>query len=292
MYLTSTLSAPASIKTFGAHIDIADRPYTKWYNVHERVTWADFKMEALILPFIIVMIFAHWWGVKANRKRANTWFGSHVSAFESEFASVGFSGRRMVSATQVQQDGLAKAVEQSGAKDNALKEKSKDVFMSYASGRQNIAFTDVKITLFKRYNPFSLISDFVLPFFFDSMVAPVEKVEVTTYTFDGKEKDLIPRVPGQEATPVRGRDSGYDGFVFAIVHKDAMKRLRDERYDLSLTSTKDHAKLPQWASVMSESAEITETMLTKELTDAVAKIGIDGLESLIISDMPEDAPKT
>jgi len=218
--------------------------------------------------------------------------GSHVSAFESEFASVGFSGRRVVSALQVQQEGLAKAVEQSGGNENVLKEKSKDVFTSYASGRQNVAFVDLRISLYKRYNPFALVGEFVMPFFMDSAAPPAEKVEITAYAFDGKEKDLIPRVPGQEPTPVKGKDSGYDGFVWAIVHKDAMKRLRDERYDLSLTSTKDHPKLPQWASVMSESAEITETLLTKDLVAAIEKIGMDGLESLIVSDMPEDAPKT
>lgn len=249
-------------------------------------------MEAFILPTILLILAAHYWGVNKNRKRANTWMGTHIGAFENEFASVGFSGRRVVSATQVPQEGLDKAVEQSGAKENVLKEKSKDVFMSYASGRQNIAFVDLKISLLKRYNPFALVSDLVLPFFFESMTPAVEKVEITAYTFDGKEKDLIPRVPGQEPTPSKGRDSGYDGFVFAIVHKDVMKRLRDERYDISLTTTKDHAKLPTWASVMSESAEITEAMLTKDVVAAIEKIGVDGLESLIISDMPEDAPKT
>jgi len=246
-------------------------------------------MEAFILPTILLILVAHYWGVSANRKRANAWLGAHISAFESEFACIGFSGRRVVSATQVQQDGIDKAQEQSGGNENALKEKSKDVFMSYATGRHNVAFADVKISLYKRYNPFALIGEFIFPFFIESMVPPQEKVEITAYTFDGKEKDLIPRVPGQEA--VKGKDSAYDGFVFAIVHKDAMKRLRDERYDISLTSTKDHPRLPQWASVMSENAEITESMLTKELVDAVDKAGIDGLESLIISDMPEDAPK-
>lgn len=244
------------------------------------------------MPMILLFILTHFWGVKKNRRLANTWMGAHIGTFENEFASVGFAGRRVISATQVQQEGLAKAVEQSGASENVLKEKSSDVFMSYASGRQNVAFVDLKITLLKRYNPFGLLTDTVLPFFFDTMTPAVEKVEITAYTFDGKEKELIPRVPGQEATPAKGRDSGYDGFVFAIVHKDAMKRLRDERYDISLTTTKDHPKLPAWVSVMSESPEITETMLTKELVSAVEQLGMDGLESLIISDMPEDAPKT
>ncbi|KAG9884482.1 DUF1682 domain protein, partial [Aureobasidium melanogenum] len=46
-----------------------------------------------------------------------------------------------------------------------------------------------------------------------------------------------------------------------------------------------------WVSVMSESAEITESLLTQELADAIKACG-DDLESLIVTDMPVDAPKT
>jgi len=69
-----------------------------------------------------------------------------------------------------------------------------------------------------------------------------------------------------------------------------MRILRDERYDISLTTTKDHPKLPNWATVMSESAEVTEVMLTPELIKAVTDAGED-LECLIITDQPIDAPK-
>merc|ERR1711939_798778 len=86
------------------------------------------------------------------------------------------------------------------------------------------------------------------------------------------------------------KDSSFDGFVFAIVHKDKMRQLRDDRFDVSLTSTKDHPKLPAWATVMSESAEITEALLTPDVVKAVTDAGED-LEALIISDMPVDAPK-
>ena len=49
-----------------------------------------------------------------------------------------------------------------------------------------------------------------------------------------------------------------------IVNKMQMRKLRDERYDASLTFTKDNSKLPDWATVMSESAEVTDMMLTKD----------------------------
>ena len=133
-----------------------------------------------------------------------------------------------------------------------------------------------------------------MSFFFDSFTPPVEKVEAITYVFDGKEAELVP-VPGgkqgQEILEQRkaSASSSFDGFVWAIVNKDSMKRLREDRYDVSLTSTKDHPKLPVWATVMSESAEVTETLLTPQLLAAVEAAG-DQLQHLIVSDQPLDQP--
>lgn len=256
------------------------RPYTKWYNIHERVTIADFYAELIILPVLLVVILVNVWGTRANRRVSKKWMAAHLPALSSEFAVVGFSGKR-------KQAGASDELEVTG---DLLKEKSKDVYLGYATGRQNVAFVDIKLSLYKRYNPLALFGDVVLGFFFDSMPSPTEKVELTAYSFDGKEGQVVPRIKGEEVER-KGRDSTYDGFVWAVVHKDSMKRLRDERYDISLTSTKDHAKLPSWATVMSESAEITETLLTADLVKAIEACG-EELESLIVTDMPEDAPKT
>lgn len=266
---------------------MAGRPYTKWYNVHERVTWADFKAEAIILPVLIIILLVHSWGTRTNRRKAAAWINAHKAALRAEFASVGFEGRKGLSADAAQQGGLANDDD----KTEVMREKSKDVFLSYATGRQNVAFVDIKLSLYKRYNPFAFIGDFGLAFFMDSMPAPTEKVEITAYAFDGKEGQFIPRIPSAAEPERRGRDSTYDGFVWAVVHKDEMQRLRDERYDVSLTTTRDHAKLPAWASIMSESAEITETLLTPELVKAVEAAGED-FGSLIVTDLPEDQPKT
>jgi hypothetical protein len=83
--------------------------------------------------------------------------------------------------------------------------------------------------------------------------------------------------------------SSYDGFVSAIVNKETMKQLRDDRYDVSITTTKDNPKLPVWATVMSESAEITDFLLTPELIKAVEEAG-ELLNHLIITDQPIDQP--
>ena len=68
-----------------------------------------------------------------------------------------------------------------------------------------------------------------------------------------------------------------------------MRLLREERYDISLILPKDHEKLPAWTTVMSEAAEITETILTPDLAKAIEEAG-DLFEYLIITDQPVDKP--
>ena len=214
---------------------------------------------------------------------------------EQEFALVGFTGQKSPSVDEVQGSGLAKALTlERDVPHDFLKETSAHEFITYATGRQNIAFLDVKLSLHKRHNPLSMLIELILSFFFESARSPTERMEATAYAFDGKEKDLVLSHAKSEqlATDSRAKDapSTYDGFVWAVVHKEGMRHLRDDRYDLSLTSTKDNAKLPPWATVMSESAEVTDALLTSDLIKAVESAG-DSLEYLIITDQPIDKPQ-
>ena len=261
---------------------IQGRPYTKWYRVWERVTIADFYAELFIIPVILVVILINTWGASANKSRAKQWMSSHLPALDGEYAQVCFK-RRASSVDDVQEKSKT-AMKASDVPDELLRQKGKNEYFTYATGRQNVAHLDVKLTLYKRFNPFIWFAETAASFFFDSIATPVERVEATAYVFDGKEKALTPNGASS------GKDSTFDGFVFAVVHKDKMKQLRDDRYDISLTSTRDHQKLPEWATVMSESAEITEAMLTSELVKAIEDCGED-LEALIISDQPIEAPK-
>jgi hypothetical protein len=125
--------------------------------------------------------------------------------------------------------------------------------------------------------------------FFESMPAPVEQMEAILYPFDGREALTVPgQAPGAHELR-KDTKSSYDGFVWAIVNKETMKQLRDDRYDVSITTTKDNPKLPVWATVMSESAEITDFLLTPELIKAVEEAG-ELLNHLIITDQPIDQP--
>ena len=215
---------------------------------------------------------------------------AHATALENEFAVLGFLGKRSPSLEDVQASGLAKAME---SKDftlpqTILKEKTASEFLTYATGRQNTACMDIKVLLYKRYNPMTLLVEYMLSFFLESIRPPTERMEATAYAFDGKEKELVPRL-NKETPDVKGTQSTYDNFVFAVVNKDLMRSLRDDRYDISTTTTKDHAKLPGWVTTMSEAAEVTEYMITPELVKAIEKAG-DAFEYLIVTDQPLDKP--
>jgi hypothetical protein len=257
--------------------------------VWERTSLNDFRQEMYIAPFILVLVLVHLWGTRTNRSKARGWIKAHALVLHSEFASVGFGGRpKAPSADDVSAIGLRQASELAKEVDPAtlLKEKAANEYTSYATGRANVAFVDFKLSMYKRYNPMIWLGEAAFSLFFESLPAPEERMEATLYVFDGRETKLV---PGGSALKKVG-NSTFDGFVWGIVHKDLMKKLREDRYDLSLTTTKDHEKLPNWATVMSESAEVTATLLTPELVKAVEAAG-ELLEALVITDQPQDQPK-
>lgn len=271
---------------------LGQRPYTAWYRVWERTTKEDFKLEMYILPFLLAIIVVHVWGTKRNRSKAKTWMRAHAPVLLQEFAQVGYTVP-LASAEDLAGPAAELAAQQALDKasnpDTMLREKKGDEFQTYATGRQNVAFVDFKLTLAKRFNPFMRLGEHLIPLFIESFPAPQERLEATAYVFDGQESKVAPAYGKGDAKKVS--NSTFDGFVFAVVHKDVMKRLRDDRYDLSLTATRDHAKLPIWTTVMSESAEVTDTLLTPELIKAINDAG-DSFEALVVSDQPMDQPKT
>jgi len=273
--------------------------YTKWYRVWERTTIDDFKFEIAMLPIIALALLVHFWGTRRNRRKARKFIATASPLLDNEFALVGFGDqvKDVPYSEGVQGDSLISAsakLSGDNLAQDVLKEKTAYEFESYATGRVNTAFVDIKIILWKWYNPLALAAEQLAGIFIESVKPQPERVEAVIYAFDGNEKNFVaPAVPGSEeigkVKPVS--NSTYDPFIFAVVNKLSMRRLREERYDLSLTFTKDNAKLPNWASVMSESAEVTDTMLTKELITAIEKAG-DYFEYFIVSDQPSEKPMT
>ncbi len=269
--------------------------YTKWYRVWERTSPSDFYAEAVILPFVILIIGLHIWGRSTNKRKAKGWIQAHAPVLEKEYALVGFGGRKEPTVDDVQSSGQLDSVTSDDLviPEELLKEKTAQEFITYATGRQNVAFTDFTVTLYKRYNPGTLLIELLLSFIFDSMKAPAEKMDATSYLFDGREKELVPAKSQHQLEAIesqaKSKNSTYDQFVFAVVHKDMMRSIREDRYDISLTSTKDHATLPIWVTTMSESAAITDALLTPELIKAIESAG-DAFEYLVVTDQPLDKP--
>lgn len=89
---SSVAGAAATAASTGTPGTPRVRPYTKWYNVGERVELADFYSEMFIVPFIVVVIFIHVWGTRMNRSKAKAWSDAHATILSKEFAQVGTGG--------------------------------------------------------------------------------------------------------------------------------------------------------------------------------------------------------
>lgn len=274
--LGSNLGVDPTLKSAAT---ITPRPYTKWYRLDERYTLMDFWAEGIILAGFIVIMVMYVWGAKLNRARARAWFKAHSPALAREFALVGFDDKAVVV------DGPTLVDD-----NKALRERSPFEFDTYATGRANVAFLDAKLSLIKRFNPANALVEVLLGTFFESFSLPEDVMEATLYPFDGHETQIVPEVPGTSELR-KPEKSTYDGFVFGLIHKERMKKLRDDRYDLSITFTKDSPKLPVWLTTMSESAEITDTIMTDEFIKAVEKAG-DLFNYIIVTDQPVQKPTT
>jgi hypothetical protein len=266
---------PGGASSAGLFSAPTSRPYTKWYNLHERYTWNDFRLEGIIIAMSSVLFLLHIFGARRNRSRARAWMKAHEKLMKDEFALVGFGHIP----TQDSPDNTAKLI----------KEKSLFEFATYGTGRQNVAFVDVQVTLKKRFNPMVSVAETLFGFFTDSADAPKDTLEAIIYPFDGKEAFTVPGIPGSTELRTKDTKSTFDGFVWSVIHKNHMKQVRDDRYDVSITFTKDNSKLPAWLTVMTENAEITEALLTPELAKAIEAAG-DLFEYLIITDQPIEKP--
>ena len=267
-------------------------PYTKWYNVHERHSLSEFRAEGLIIVCMTVILLLHLFGARLNRSKARKWARAHAGTLIDQFALVGFAPVTPNAANKSGDELIATlTADNADREDELLREKSLFEFATYATGRQNVAFVDVKLTLKKRFNPIVTAIESTVGFFWDTFATPDDTCEAFLYPFDGKEALTVPGLPGAAELKAQQSKSAYDGFVWAIVNKEHMKQFRDERYDLSITVTKDNPKLPAWLTVMTESAEITDILLTPELIKAAEQAG-EQLDYLIISDQPTERPTT
>lgn len=278
MEVTKIIPVSNSVARTTNPSDAPSVPYTKWYNIHERHSPREFIQEGIILCFISLLIVIHTLGIRANRKKAKNLITAYGPILHKEFGLLGFG------TNPIENDEW-----DSKRAGDIIKEKSQSEFLSYATGRQNVAFLDINVNLIKRYSPLSLIAETTMSMLFESITAPSDSMEAIIYPFDGKEVLLLSNLPNFANEDFKEAKSNYDGFVWAVVHKDNIKQLRDDRYDISLTITKDSKKLPNWTTVMSESSEITDILLNSELIRAIEQAG-DMFRHLVITDQPIEQP--
>ncbi|KIK68153.1 hypothetical protein GYMLUDRAFT_36991 [Collybiopsis luxurians FD-317 M1] len=81
-------------------------------------------------------------------------------------------------------------------------------------------------------------------------------------------------------------------FVWAIVDKDELKKIRDDRWDLTFTKTSDHNALPSNLTAMSEFADVTDSILKNNpILDALKDPKIAPyFRSLSVTDQPRERP--
>ena len=249
-----------------------------WWAVWERHSLDEFYTEGYILLLIAFVVGIHLWGSRRNRSIARSFLGALAPVLAKEFALVGFSKKAEANAAG---DGAP-----SLDVDAALKDVSHMEFVSYASGRQNIAFMHTTIKLQRRHNPIAWIVELIVSFFFDSIPTPGDSITMTISPFDGNEPAA--GKPSSSSSSSGGK-STFDNFIWAIVNKRNMRRWRDERYDLSLTRTSDCEGLPSWVAVMGESKEVGDLCLYQPLKDVVGECG-NFLEFLVVTDMPKEKP--
>jgi len=86
-------------------------------------------------------------------------------------------------------------------------------------------------------------------------------------------------------------------FVWAVVAKDELLSIKDDRWDLTFTRTSENPKLPPTLSVMSEFADVTDNLLKPfgsfSLSAALSDPAIlPYFRSLSVTDQPRDRPAT
>lgn len=111
-----------------------------------------------LIPLILLAVLVHFWGASTNKRKARKWAAVHYPVLDSEFAMVGYHRTPKAEATVSPQDsGLLENANKMGVEslpDDVLKEMTAWEYQTYASGRQNVAFLDLKVILKRRMNPF------------------------------------------------------------------------------------------------------------------------------------------
>ncbi|GAA5917622.1 hypothetical protein JCM6882_001992 [Rhodosporidiobolus microsporus] len=151
-----------------------------------------------------------------------------------------------------------------------------DEFISYATGRRGVEFAWTKVRT-GGYDVLAKLYNLIRGFADQGYDAGTDKI-----TLDFK------------LSPSQGTPGAK--FCFAVVRREILRRIRDDRWDLrTFTTTSEFPSLSPQFIALTESGDVTNAMLKDVdtgLLDAL-KEGSEGLEyfeSLVVSDMPAEEP--
>lgn len=233
----NTFTAPKPVPT---QLSFTEHMLTFW----DRNSPYDFKFEFLALLLIAGYVGLYFVGKEKNEKIAREKFQSIYRQLYDNFALVG--------------------VKQGAA---PLAKDGTDLFLSYVSGRKNVAYGHITIQTLPRA---------------DLLVGYTMKSVYGMY-FD--QESIVDRMTLDFTLP-----AAFDGFVFGVLNKSVMRYQRIANWDLQFTKTND-APFSNSFVIMTETAEVSEKILNKEMIQIITDMS-DSLEYIVISDQPCQQPKS
>ncbi|KAI0750863.1 DUF1682-domain-containing protein [Daedaleopsis nitida] len=149
-------------------------------------------------------------------------------------------------------------------------------FFAFSTGRRAITSLHTTFTLRPRHDPFQLLYQFARGI-----------IELDYNVYDKLELEFT----------FREKESAVPECVWAVVSKNEMKQIRNDRWDLTFTRTTDNPALPNSLAVMAEFADITTTLLKPygpfSLTEILSQPDIQPyFRSLSLTDQPRVRPTT
>lgn len=210
----------------------------------QRLAVNDWRLEYFTLGFIVVFIFVFKLGDWYNTYLVSSFLSGVKDVFEKNFYQFGVGNGQLY------------------VKD------SSESYASYATGRKNIAKVNLVFRLAPRQNVFVWVMEVLFSYFTESVVPPVDRVEIV-------------------ATP----SADYENFVSGVVSKLGMNEYRKLNYYLSLTRTSDSALLPESFVFMSEVNEYQEKTFTSKLANSLKVSMASFVRFVAFTDQPSDKPK-
>ncbi|KAI8454383.1 hypothetical protein BY996DRAFT_8481684 [Phakopsora pachyrhizi] len=203
---------------------------------------SQLKVEGFILLLLVIYIFLSYSGRKFNQRLVKKWCLSHNELLSSEFEQVGIPD---------ESDGHLDLFIANGC----------SLFYSHATGgKKSCRSLMIKFSLRPRQDLPYMIYEEIRSAIDLSWVGRSDRIELVfnlspSSTSNHKNSD------GNFQKPFESKDL----FVWAIAEKRVMNVLREDRWDVrNFTEIKESSLLPSQMVVLSESGEITETIL-KEL---------------------------